>query len=75
MKKVNEVHRSETWIVDLDSKKVRTHGSVFTLSEQADICLLLPHMQINAPSLPDKPLLEFPFSILQLQADIRRVSS
>ena len=22
MKKVNEVHRSETWIVDLDSKKV-----------------------------------------------------
>ena len=32
-------------------------------------------MQINAPSLPDKPLLEFPFSILQLQADIRRVSS
>ena len=36
MKKVNEVHRSETWIVDLDSKKVRTHGSVFTLSEQAD---------------------------------------
>ena len=40
MKKVNEVHRSETWIVDLDCKKV-LYNSVHIISTDCE-CLLLP---------------------------------
>ena len=41
MKKVNEVHRSETWVVDLDKKEVyictRCHGDTGVLAVGASI--------------------------------------